>query len=153
MLLGELLLEWEGLQARIIRPDVQAVNGVIHVIDRVMMKRRDLTKSGSPIGQQSPAYLPVILAFALAAIFFWRPNKTQHTQKTLNKEHTTKWNKNALEFPRIHSGSANYLLLNVCLTPTQSATAANYVFKKLMEDTNVWKIGASWIKCVCYGAI
>lgn len=70
VVLGELLLEWEGLQARIIRPDVQAVNGVIHVIDRVMMKRRDLTKSGSPIGQQSPAYLPVILAFALIAIFF-----------------------------------------------------------------------------------
>ncbi|KAG8191824.1 hypothetical protein JTE90_022816 [Oedothorax gibbosus] len=69
--LGELLLEWEGLQARIIRPDVQAVNGVIHVIDRVMMKRRDLTKSGSsPVGQQGPAYFRVILSLVLAAIFF-----------------------------------------------------------------------------------
>ncbi|KAF8777992.1 Fasciclin-1 like protein [Argiope bruennichi] len=58
--LGELLLEWEGLQARIIRPDVQAVNGVIHVIDRVMMKRRDLTKSESSIGPRCTGFLVFI---------------------------------------------------------------------------------------------
>ncbi|GFY16911.1 fasciclin-1 [Trichonephila clavipes] len=44
---GPLTVEWEGLQANIVRPDVQATNGIIHVIDRVMMKRRDLTKSGT----------------------------------------------------------------------------------------------------------
>ncbi|GIY72906.1 fasciclin-1 [Caerostris extrusa] len=67
---GELLLEWEGIQARIIRPDVQAVNGVIHVIDRVMMKRRDLTKSGSPIGPYCSSFLLVILTFVQVAILF-----------------------------------------------------------------------------------
>ncbi|GBM28880.1 hypothetical protein AVEN_52826-1, partial [Araneus ventricosus] len=67
---GELLLEWEGLQARIIRPDVQAVNGVIHVIDRVMMKRRDLTKSGSSIGPRCTGFLVFILAFIQVAILF-----------------------------------------------------------------------------------
>ncbi|GFT64695.1 fasciclin-1, partial [Nephila pilipes] len=68
--LGELLLEWEGLQARIIRPDVQAVNGVIHVIDRVMMKRRDLTKSGSPTGPRCTGFLLFILALIQVAILF-----------------------------------------------------------------------------------
>ncbi|GFT64704.1 fasciclin-1 [Nephila pilipes] len=67
---GELLLEWEGLQARIIRPDVQAVNGVIHVIDRVMMKRRDLTKSGSPTGPRCAGFLLFILALIQVAILF-----------------------------------------------------------------------------------
>ncbi|PRD32264.1 UNVERIFIED_CONTAM: hypothetical protein NCL1_21021 [Trichonephila clavipes] len=68
--IGELLLEWEGLQARIIRPDVQAVNGVIHVIDRVMMKRRDLTKSGSPTGPRCTGFLLFILALVQVAILF-----------------------------------------------------------------------------------
>ncbi|XP_042895485.1 fasciclin-1 isoform X1 [Parasteatoda tepidariorum] len=68
--MGEFLLEWEGIEARIIRPDIQAVNGVIHVIDRVMMKRRDLTKSGSPIGTQSTDFLPILLAFILVTILF-----------------------------------------------------------------------------------
>ncbi|KFM77399.1 Fasciclin-1, partial [Stegodyphus mimosarum] len=67
---GELLLEWEGRQARIVRPDVQTVNGVIHVIDRVMMMRRDLTKSGAPIGALSNGFLSIIPAFFSVAIFF-----------------------------------------------------------------------------------
>ncbi|XP_054717752.1 fasciclin-1-like [Uloborus diversus] len=68
--LGELLLEWEGLQARIIRPDVQAVNGVMHVIDRVMMKRRDLTKSSAPYVTHRTGYLPLVLTFISLVMFF-----------------------------------------------------------------------------------
>jgi len=44
---GNLYIEWEGKRARIVRPDVQAINGVIHVIDQVLMKKRDLTVNSS----------------------------------------------------------------------------------------------------------
>ena len=37
---GNLWIEWEGLRSRIVRPDIQATNGVIHVIDRVLMIKR-----------------------------------------------------------------------------------------------------------------
>ncbi|XP_022238852.1 fasciclin-1-like [Limulus polyphemus] len=43
---GELSVEWENLRATIVRPDIQATNGFIHVIDRVMMKPRDLSRTG-----------------------------------------------------------------------------------------------------------
>jgi uncharacterized surface protein with fasciclin (FAS1) repeats len=45
--LGNLYIEWEGKRARIVRPDVQAINGVIHVIDQVLMKKRDLSTTSS----------------------------------------------------------------------------------------------------------
>jgi uncharacterized surface protein with fasciclin (FAS1) repeats len=44
---GNIYIEWEGKRARIVRPDVQAINGVIHVIDQVLMKKRDLTTNSS----------------------------------------------------------------------------------------------------------
>jgi len=40
---GELWLVWEGIRARITRPDVHAINGVIHVIDNIFIKKRDMT--------------------------------------------------------------------------------------------------------------
>lgn len=58
--LGPLTVEWEGLSANIVRPDVQATNGIIHVIDRVMMKRRDLTKSGTV--SWCPSFLMLVLS-------------------------------------------------------------------------------------------
>lgn len=61
---GPLTVEWEGLQANIVRPDVQATNGIIHVIDRVMMKRRDLTKSGTDSCRPS-IFAIVLLIFIL----------------------------------------------------------------------------------------
>lgn len=67
---GSLTLEWEGLQARIVRPDVQAVNGVMHVIDRVMMKRRDLTKSDSSNGPRCGGFVLFLLFFAWVAVLF-----------------------------------------------------------------------------------
>lgn len=42
---NDVFLVWEGIRARIVRPDVQATNGIIHIIDRVMMMDRDLTSS------------------------------------------------------------------------------------------------------------
>ena len=32
------VIEWEDLQARIIRPNMECSNGIIHVIDKVIMK-------------------------------------------------------------------------------------------------------------------
>lgn len=42
---GEVFLVWEGIKAKITRPDVKTINGVIHVIDNVLMKKRDMMTS------------------------------------------------------------------------------------------------------------
>ncbi|CAG0888608.1 unnamed protein product [Cyprideis torosa] len=39
-------VEWEGENAEIIRGDIECTNGYIHVIDNVLMKKRDVTTSG-----------------------------------------------------------------------------------------------------------
>jgi hypothetical protein len=59
---GEVFVEWEGLRAKITRPDVRAVNGVIHVIDTVLMKKRDMTTSDSTA--TSASHLMISFAFA-----------------------------------------------------------------------------------------
>ncbi|CAL4059847.1 unnamed protein product, partial [Meganyctiphanes norvegica] len=41
-------VEWNGIQAKVIRPDVECVNGVVHVIDQVIMMNRDVTINASP---------------------------------------------------------------------------------------------------------
>ena len=43
--IGEIYLTWENIRAKVTRPDVHAINGVIHVIDTVLMKKRDMTTS------------------------------------------------------------------------------------------------------------
>ena len=35
------------MTARLIRPNLECTNGYIHVIDKVLMKRRDVTLSGA----------------------------------------------------------------------------------------------------------
>lgn len=46
----DVILQWEDLSARIVRPDVNAINGIIHVIDNVLMVKRDMMViSGSPV--------------------------------------------------------------------------------------------------------
>jgi uncharacterized surface protein with fasciclin (FAS1) repeats len=62
---GDIYLEWEGLRARIIRPDVQALNGVIHVIDRVMMKKRDLSVGASSTLTSSALLLIITIIAAI----------------------------------------------------------------------------------------
>jgi len=37
------VIEWEDLQARVIRPNMECSNGMIHVIDKVILKERDIT--------------------------------------------------------------------------------------------------------------
>jgi len=61
---GDVYIEWEGMRARIVRPDVQALNGVIHVIDRVMMKKRDLNINGSSNVTASIIFLLIAFIFS-----------------------------------------------------------------------------------------
>nr|XP_045611021.1 fasciclin-1-like isoform X3 [Procambarus clarkii] len=60
---SEYYVEWNGIKARVIRPDVECVNGVVHVIDSVLMMNRDVTVSGSTV--------PMVTGLAtLIATFF-----------------------------------------------------------------------------------
>ena len=36
----QLFFEWKGMRVNILRPDIQVSNGVIHIIDRVLIKNR-----------------------------------------------------------------------------------------------------------------
>lgn len=44
----EIFVEWEGKKAKIIKSDIYGLNGVIHVIDQVLAKKRDFKVSGAP---------------------------------------------------------------------------------------------------------
>jgi len=44
---GYIKLQWEDLEARVIRPNLKCTNGYIHVVDKVIMKKRDVTLSKS----------------------------------------------------------------------------------------------------------
>jgi len=58
----EVFLTWEGVRAKITRPDVHAVNGVIHVIDNILMKKRDMTTSSAfAVGPTFAAFLVVLM--------------------------------------------------------------------------------------------
>ncbi|KAL3219166.1 hypothetical protein MRX96_030615 [Rhipicephalus microplus] len=59
---GKIHLLWEGREAVVVRPDVQATNGVIHVISKVMMLRRDMTSAAA-----APATPVAVLLLGLAA--------------------------------------------------------------------------------------
>lgn len=59
---GEIYLLWENLKAKITRPDVNAVNGVIHVIDTVLMKKRDMTTSSASTLNASVVLSLVVMA-------------------------------------------------------------------------------------------
>ena len=57
-------LQWEDLEARIIRPNMECNNGIIHVIDKVIMKERDVTLalSSSPRSVFNSFLLTVVAA-------------------------------------------------------------------------------------------
>jgi len=42
---AKVFLEWEGIHAHIERPNINAINGVIHAIDRVLFKEADMKVS------------------------------------------------------------------------------------------------------------
>lgn len=55
------MLTWEGVEARVSRPDVHAINGVIHVIDNVLMKKRDMTTSAATSSLASVSLFSALL--------------------------------------------------------------------------------------------
>ncbi|KAH6931148.1 hypothetical protein HPB50_022505 [Hyalomma asiaticum] len=62
---GKIHLLWEGREAVVVRPDVQATNGVIHVISKVMMLRRDMTSAAAAPATPVAAVLLLGLAAGL----------------------------------------------------------------------------------------
>jgi len=46
------VVQWEDLEARLIRPNLKCTNGYIHVIDKVLLKQRDITL-GTPSSASS----------------------------------------------------------------------------------------------------
>ncbi|XP_064471174.1 fasciclin-1-like isoform X2 [Ornithodoros turicata] len=58
---GKIHLMWEGRDAVIVRPDVQATNGVIHVISKVMMMKRDMTSAAAVPGISGTLLLSLML--------------------------------------------------------------------------------------------
>jgi len=55
-------VKWEGLEARVIRTNVECTNGFIHVIDGVMMRQRDVNTSGGATVASSAVCLLAALA-------------------------------------------------------------------------------------------
>ena len=63
---GYVKLQWEDLEARVIRPNLKCTNGYIHVIDKVIMKKRDITLSKSSTLLSSISVLTATLLTYLA---------------------------------------------------------------------------------------
>ena len=42
---AKVILEWEGIHAHIERPNINAINGVIHAIDKILFKEADMKVS------------------------------------------------------------------------------------------------------------
>lgn len=61
-------LKWNGDICNFVRNDLQATNGVIHIIDCVMMTRRDLIASSAP-QVNSAGNVLLMIAPLLLAIF------------------------------------------------------------------------------------
>lgn len=59
------VIQWEDLEARVIRPNLECTNGYIHVIDKVIMKKRDITlsKASSMTASSLLALMAAFLAF------------------------------------------------------------------------------------------
>jgi len=57
------IVEWEDLEIKVIRPNLECTNGYIHVIDQVIMKRRDVVlAAGGVISMPKIAIMVIALA-------------------------------------------------------------------------------------------
>lgn len=66
--MGEYYAEWENVRAKVIRPDVQCTDGVIHVIDTVLVQRREISVSGAPSSSVAGSF---VLAAGLVLTVLW----------------------------------------------------------------------------------
>lgn len=65
---GEYYAEWDYIRARIVRPDVECTDGVIHVIDKVMLMRGQIAVGG----QDRIIFNPLLIIISISFIFtFW----------------------------------------------------------------------------------
>lgn len=65
--IAEYFAEWENIRARVVRPDVQCTDGVIHVIDHVLVQRREISVSSQ--GRATlDAFLLIVAALVAAFI-------------------------------------------------------------------------------------
>lgn len=69
----EYYLDWNGQSAKVKRPDVECVNGVVHVIDKVLMMKRDMTVNAAVTGDR--VSMPLIV---LASVLTYFTAKTFH---------------------------------------------------------------------------
>lgn len=67
---SEYFAEWENVRARVVRPDVQCTDGVIHVLDTVLVQRSEISVSGQP-GRHSSvtSLLPLITGVIMAVLW------------------------------------------------------------------------------------
>ncbi|XP_043590213.1 fasciclin-1 isoform X3 [Bombus pyrosoma] len=54
-------IEWEGIWIRVFRPDVECTNGIIHVIDAVLLKDSDIRVTGTASISSLASHLIMIL--------------------------------------------------------------------------------------------
>lgn len=54
-------IEWEGNWIRVYRPDVECTNGIIHVIDAVLLKDSDVRVTGTASATSLASHLIMIL--------------------------------------------------------------------------------------------
>ncbi|XP_037773100.1 fasciclin-1-like, partial [Penaeus monodon] len=64
----EYYVEWNGIRAKVVRPDVECVNGIVHVIDGVLMVNRDVTVAGSSARPSTCGILVLVLALGLVLL-------------------------------------------------------------------------------------
>jgi len=67
---GELVTKvtYDGIEARVVRANIECTNGYIHLIDRVIMKRRDVTMGmGSHV---LPSIIAITTAWAVSSLLY-----------------------------------------------------------------------------------
>lgn len=65
----DIYIEWEGQRAKIISSDIHGLNGVIHIIDKVLAKKRDL-KVNAAINDHSYCHVLLFIIMGLVSIMF-----------------------------------------------------------------------------------
>lgn len=56
-------VEWEGKRIRVIRPDVECTNGIIHVINTVFLKDSDVrVTGGASLATLAPHLIMILIA-------------------------------------------------------------------------------------------
>ncbi|KPM08418.1 fasciclin-1-like protein [Sarcoptes scabiei] len=68
----EIYVEWEGKKAKIIESDIYGLNGVVHIIDKVLAKRRDFKVNSAPNIHCHQSPLLSILSFVCLCLMHWK---------------------------------------------------------------------------------